>query len=77
MNASEDRLPLRKRQACHPQITQISQIGNCSSVKVAPCSSLLLNLWNLRNLRIPRSLNSLAFPALHVSACNAVARDNR
>ena len=25
MNASEDRLPLRKRQACHPQITQMHE----------------------------------------------------
>ncbi len=25
MNASEDRLPLRKRQACYPQITQMHE----------------------------------------------------
>ncbi len=31
MNASEDRLPLRKRQAGYPQITRISQIGNAIS----------------------------------------------
>jgi hypothetical protein len=73
MNASEDRLPLEKRQAGYPQITQISPIRNSRPVGSA-LSSLLLNLWNLCNLRI---LNSPAFVALHGFAYSDVVRDSR
>ena len=78
MNASEDRLPLRKRQA--GLSVDYADFTNYAAVKIqgATFTELLFQICEICEIcGFESAVNSLALQALRGSACNAVARDSR